>query len=51
MRSYHFLTASWDQTIKIWNLSNNGLTALTSLNGHESMVYSAAWNPKMVNTF
>ena len=24
---------------------------VTSLNGHESMVYSAAWNPKMVNTF
>jgi peroxin-7 len=40
MRSYHFLTASWDQSIKIWNMSSNGLTALTSLSGHESLVYS-----------
>jgi len=40
MRSYHFLTASWDQSIKIWNMSGNGLTALTSLSGHESLVYS-----------
>jgi peroxin-7 len=47
MRSYHLLSASWDQTIKIWNLSNTGLTALTSLNGHTSMVYAGAWNPKM----
>lgn len=44
MRSYHFLTASWDQSIKIWNVSNTGLTALTSLNGHESMVYSGDLN-------
>jgi len=46
MRTYHFLSASWDQTIKIWNLSNNGLTYLSCLSGHSSMVYSAAWNPK-----
>ena len=47
MRSYHFLSASWDQTIKIWNLSNSGLTALTSLSGHSSLVYTGSWNPKM----
>lgn len=47
MRSYHFLSASWDQTIKIWNLNNTGLTALTSLAGHDSMVYAGCWNPKM----
>ena len=40
------MSASWDQTIKIWNLSGSGLTSLTSLNGHESMVYSGCWNPK-----
>ena len=46
MRSYHLMSASWDQTIKIWNLSGSGLTSLTTLNGHESMVYSGCWNPK-----
>ena len=47
MRSYHLMSVSWDQTIKIWNLNNSGLTSLTSLKGHESIVYSGAWNPKM----
>jgi peroxin-7 len=47
MRSYHFLSASWDQTIKIWNMSNTGLTELTSLTGHQGMIYTGAWNPKM----
>lgn len=47
MRSYHFFSASWDQTVKIWNLSNTGLTSLTSLIGHNSLVYSGAWNRKM----
>ena len=46
MRSYHLLSASWDNTIKIWNLSPTGLTSLTSLVGHQSMVYAAAWNYK-----
>lgn len=46
MRMYHFLSASWDQTIKVWNLSNSGLTFLSCLSGHDSIVYSAAWNPK-----
>jgi peroxin-7 len=46
MRSYHFLSASWDQSIKIWNVSPTGLTALSSLSGHESMVYTGAWNPR-----
>jgi len=46
LRSYHLMSASWDQTIKIWNLSGSGLTSLTTLNGHESMVYSGCWNPK-----
>lgn len=46
MRMYHFLSASWDQTIKVWNLSNTGLTFLSCLSDHESMVYSASWNPK-----
>lgn len=32
--------ASWDQTIKVWNLSNTGLTFLSCLSDHESMVYS-----------
>lgn len=50
MRSYHLLSASWDQTIKIWNLSNTGLTPLTSLNGHQAMVYTGCWNPKMTGT-
>jgi peroxin-7 len=47
MRSYHFLSASWDNSVKIWNLNTNGLTCLTSLIGHESIVYSGSWNPKM----
>lgn len=41
------LSASWDNTIKIWNLSNSGLTPLTSLSGHQSIVYNGAWSPKM----
>ena len=44
MRVYHFLSASWDHTIKIWNLNNSGLTALTSLTGHNNMVYSGITN-------
>ena len=47
MRSYHFLSASFDKTIKIWNFSSSGLTDLTSLSGHESQIYSASWNPKV----
>ncbi|CAF0705096.1 unnamed protein product [Brachionus calyciflorus] len=47
MRSYHLLSASWDKTIKIWNLNNTGLTCLVSLDAHDGMVYSGAWNPKM----
>ncbi len=46
MRMYHFLSASWDKTIKVWNLSNTGLMYLSCLSGHDSMVYSAAWSPK-----
>ena len=46
MRSYHFASGSWDQTVKIWNISNTGLTVLTSLTGHQSMVYTSTWNPK-----
>lgn len=44
MRSYHMLSASWDGSIKIWTLSPAGLLPLTGLTGHQSMVYSAAWN-------
>lgn len=50
MRSYHLLSASWDHTIKIWNLSQSGLTSLTSLSGHQSMVYAASWNRKTSGT-
>lgn len=46
MRAYHFLSASWDKTIKVWNLGPTGLTALSSLEGHDSFVYAGAWNPK-----
>lgn len=46
MRSYHFLSAAWDNSIRIWNVSNTGLTELTSLNGHESIVYTGSWHPK-----
>ena len=47
MRSYHIVSSSWDHTVKIWNLNNVGLTCLFSINAHDSLVYSSAFNPKM----
>jgi peroxin-7 len=46
MRSYHFLSTGEDSTIKIWSLNQDKLTCLLSLSGHESLVHTAAWNPK-----
>lgn len=46
MRAFNIFSASWDETIIIWNLNNSGLTSLTNLRGHNSMINTGAWNPK-----
>jgi peroxin-7 len=43
-QQYHFLSASWDGTVRIWNINNGKITCLNKLVGHESMVYAATWN-------
>ena len=43
-QQYHFLSASWDGTVKIWNINNGKITLLNTIIGHESMVYAACWN-------
>ena len=43
MRAYHFLSASCDHSIKIWNLNSTSLTALTNLDGHENMIFSGSF--------
>lgn len=50
MRAFNIFSASWDETIIIWNLNNLGLTSLTNLSGHNSMVNTGAWNPKTTGT-
>lgn len=46
MRAYNLVSGSYDNTVKIWNLNNTGLTCLFSMNAHESLVYSSSWNHK-----
>jgi peroxin-7 len=45
-QQYHFLSASWDGTVKIWNINSGKITCLNTIVGHQSMVYAATWNPK-----
>lgn len=45
---YHFLSVSWDRTIKLWNIGNGQVVDTSTIIGHESIVYSASWNPKNI---
>jgi peroxin-7 len=47
-RPYHFMSCSWDKTVKIWNISSGKFTILHTISDHESMVYAASWNPKNI---
>jgi peroxin-7 len=44
-----FLTASWDTSIKLWNIQHP--RSLSSYVGHENIVYSAIWCPLIPNCF
>lgn len=47
---YHFLSASWDGSIKTWNINSGKITCLDTILGHQSMVYSACWSHKSAGT-
>ncbi|KAK2148633.1 hypothetical protein LSH36_488g03053 [Paralvinella palmiformis] len=43
------LSASWDQTIKMWDIMRS--ESLASFSGHEHVIYSAAWSPHIPGCF
>ncbi|CAL4086578.1 unnamed protein product, partial [Meganyctiphanes norvegica] len=40
-----FISASWDASIKLWDPSQS--SCVSSLNGHEALVYQASWSPHL----
>ncbi|KAF5728726.1 peroxisome biogenesis protein 7 [Tripterygium wilfordii] len=44
-----FLTASWDDTIKLWTVDRP--TSVRTFKEHAYCVYSAAWNPRHADVF
>eukprot|EP01026_Neomeris_dumetosa_P028309 TRINITY_DN2292_c0_g1_i1.p1 TRINITY_DN2292_c0_g1~~TRINITY_DN2292_c0_g1_i1.p1 ORF type:complete len:318 (-),score=34.69 TRINITY_DN2292_c0_g1_i1:298-1251(-) len=44
-----FLSAAWDDTIKLWSLDQQH--SLQTFQGHTYCVYSAIWNPHRPDTF
>lgn len=43
------LSASWDKTIKLWNMMDG--RCLNTYTGHEHIVYTAVWSPLVPNCF
>lgn len=43
------LSASWDKTIKLWNMGDG--RCLNTYTGHEHIVYSAMWSPLVPKCF
>lgn len=42
------VSASWDQTAKVWD---SGLQCLSTLRGHEGVIYSSIWSPHIPGCF
>lgn len=42
------VSASWDQTAKVWD---PGLQCLSTLRGHEGVIYSSIWSPHIPGCF
>lgn len=43
------LSASWDKTVKLWNIGDG--RCLNTFTGHEHIVYSAVWSPLVPKCF
>lgn len=44
-----FLSGSWDDTVKLWNLAHP--TSLRTFAEHTYCVYAAQWNPQQADVF
>lgn len=49
MRHDSFLSASWDDTVKLWVLDRPD--ALAEFRGHRYCVYEVTWNPRAGDIF
>ena len=49
MRRDCFLSGSWDDTVKLWNLAHP--TSLRTFAEHTYCVYAAQWNPQQADVF
>lgn len=49
VRKDSFLSASWDDTVKLWTVDRNA--SVRTFNEHAYCVYSAAWNPRHADIF
>lgn len=45
----HFISSSWDHTIKLWKPDMNN--SLKTFHGHKGCIYSTAWSPSDPNVF
>jgi peroxin-7 len=49
VRRDSFLSGSWDDTVKLWNLAHP--TSLRTFAEHTYCVYAAQWNPRQADVF
>lgn len=45
------VTASWDSLCKVFDAGSADLPCLSTFSGHQGVVYSAVWSPRMGDTF